>query len=384
MLKRKFITYPQEFKEDAVRQYLQGNKSYRQLTEELGIKDAKTLRSWVSKVKNGETLEEGRGKAKGTRRGRPKTNFSSIEEELAYIKSERDFFKALCEAKLGHTWEEEKKTLFKIVNTLRTKYSLSILIHHAGVSKSGYYKWLRNTPSSSDTHLLSHIRAIHSIRPYYGYRRMTVALCREGFRVNHKRVYRLMKTEKIQSVIRRKRRFFGTKGSIVFENRLHRDFTSNTPLKKLVTDITYIPTTDGFIYLSAVQDLFNNEIISYHISSKNDLELVLATLNKLSSTRGAILHSDQGFQYTNKRYQVALQEKNLQGSHSRKGNCLDNAQMESFFSHLKTETFYTKKLYSSAEARRLLDQQIAYYNTERFQKRLGQLSPIEYRKKLAA
>ena len=111
MLKRKFITYPQEFKEDAVRQYLQGDKSYRQLTEELGIKDAKTLRSWVSKVKNGETLEEGRGKAKGPRRGRPKTNFSSIEEELAYIKSERDFFKALFEAKLGHTWEEEKKKL---------------------------------------------------------------------------------------------------------------------------------------------------------------------------------------------------------------------------------------------------------------------------------
>ena len=111
MVKRKFITYPQEFKEDAVRQYLQSDKSYRQLTEELGIKDAKTLRSWVSKVKNGETLEEGRGKAKGTRRGRPKTNFSSIEEELAYIKSERDFFKALCEAKLGHTWEEEKKKL---------------------------------------------------------------------------------------------------------------------------------------------------------------------------------------------------------------------------------------------------------------------------------
>ena len=105
------MTYPQEFKEDAVRRYLQGDKSYRQLTEELGIKDAKTLRSWVSKVKNGETLEEGRGKAKGTRCGRPKTNFSSIEEELAYIKSERDFFKALFEAKLGHTWEEEKKKL---------------------------------------------------------------------------------------------------------------------------------------------------------------------------------------------------------------------------------------------------------------------------------
>lgn len=193
-----------------------------------------------------------------------------------------------------------------------------------------------------------------------------------------------MKADKIQAVIRRKRKNFGTKGSVVFENRLNRDFTSDIPLKKLATDITYVPTTDGFIYLSAVQDLFNNEIVSYHISSKNDLELVFATLNKLPSASGAILHSDQGFQYTNKRYQEALKEKNIQGSHSRKGNCLDNARMESFFSHLKTEAFYTKKLYSSAEARILLEQQIAYYNTERFQKRLGQLSPIEYREKLAA
>ena len=270
------------------------------------------------------------------------------------------------------------------MNALRSKYSLSTLLRHAGVSKSGYYKWIRRTPSSSDSHLLSYIRAIHSIRPYYGYRRMTVALCREGFRVNHKRVYRLMKEDKIQAVIRRKRKNFGTKGSVVFENRLNRDFTSDIPLKKLATDITYVPTTDGFIYLSAVQDLFNNEIVSYHISSKNDLELVFATLNKLPSASGAILHSDQGFQYTNKRYQDALKEKNIQGSHSRKGNCLDNARMESFFSHLKTEVFYTKKLYSSAEARILLEQQISYYNTERFQKRLGQLSPVEYREKLAA
>ena len=80
-----------------------------------------------------------------------------------------------------------------------------------------------------------------------------------------------MKTDKIQAVIRRKRKNFGTKGSVVFENRLNRDFTSDIPLKKLATDITYVPTTDGFIYLSAVQDLFNNEIVSYHISSKNDL-----------------------------------------------------------------------------------------------------------------
>lgn len=213
---------------------------------------------------------------------------------------------------------------------------------------------------------------------------MTVALLREGFRVNHKRVYRLMKSEAIQAVIRKKRKYCGTKCSIVFENRLSRDFTSSTPLEKLATDITYIPTTDGFIYLSAVQDLFNNEIISYHISSRNDLELVFETLNKLPPLRGSILHSDQGFQYTNKKYQEVLMEKHIQGSHSRRGNCLDNAQMESFFSHLKTETFYAKKHYSAAEAQLLLEQHIAYYNNERFQKRLGQLSPVEYREKLAA
>ena len=112
MSERKFITYSQEFKEDAVRQYLQGGKSYRQLTKELGIKDARALRSWVSKARNGESLEEGRAKTKTARRGRPRTKFSSIEEELAHVKSERDFFKALCEAKLGHSWEEEKKKLF--------------------------------------------------------------------------------------------------------------------------------------------------------------------------------------------------------------------------------------------------------------------------------
>lgn len=113
MSERKFITYPQEFKEDAVRQYEQGNKSYRQLAQELGIKDAKTLRTWVSKTRNGESLEEGRGKAKGPRTGRPRTRFSSVEEELAYVKAERDFFKALYKAKFGLGWEERKKNSFQ-------------------------------------------------------------------------------------------------------------------------------------------------------------------------------------------------------------------------------------------------------------------------------
>ena len=101
---------------------------------------------------------------------------------------------------------------------------------------------------------------------------------------------------------------------------------------KLATDITYLPTTDGFLYLSVVQDLCSNEVVSHCISSRNDLDLVFATLGKLKAALvGAVLHSDQGFQYTHKKYQEQLTILKLVGSQSRKGNCLDNACLESFF-----------------------------------------------------
>ena len=105
---------------------------------------------------------------------------------------------------------------------------------------------------------------------------MVVALCREGFTVNHKRVYRFMNKLGIQSVIHKKRRFYGKFDSIVFPDLLQRNFISSTPRSKLVTDITYLPTLNGFIYLSAVQDLYNNEIVAHSLSARNDLELVLA------------------------------------------------------------------------------------------------------------
>ena len=239
-----------------------------------------------------------------------------------------------------------------------------------------------NTKSSSD--LEQHITAIHSVRPYYGYRRMTVALNREGFAVNHKRVYRLMRRLGIQSVIRKKRRYFGKGGGNIFPDLLKRNFASPCPRRKLVTDITYLPTTSGLIYLSAVMELYNNEVVAHSFSSRNNLELVFASLAKLAISPGAILHSDQGFQYTHKIYQQKLSLLSLQGSHSRKGNCLDNASMESFFSHLKTEAFAGKALCSADETVAMVEEHIRFHNTERFQKRLGQLSPVEYRKKLAA
>lgn len=229
--------------------------------------------------------------------------------------------------------------------------------------------------------------AIHHTRPFYGCPRLQIALKKEGFHVNHKRVYRLMKELNIRSVIRKKRRFFGRKASIIQPNRLNRVFKTNKPNRLYVTDITYLDLGDRFYYLSAIQDLFNNEIVAWELSKRNDLKLVSDTVKKLATTRevqGAILHSDQGFQYTSKTYNNQIKTFGIIGSHSRKGNCLDNACIESFFSHVKTENMYFSGCKTENDLYRAIEDYIWFYNHERFQKKLNQCAPIEYRNTLIA
>lgn len=216
---------------------------------------------------------------------------------------------------------------------------------------------------------------------------MVIALRSKGYFVNHKRVYRLMKEIGIQSIIRKKRRYFGKQAPVVQPNRLNRNFTATAPNQKLVTDITYLPLNGQFYYLSAIQDLFNNEIVAYHLSERNDLKLVLDTIEKVGKkldVSETIIHSDQGFQYTSKPYNRRLEELGILGSHSRKANCLDNACIESFFSHLKTEMLYITKYTSAEELYQAIEDYIKFYNIDRFQKKLSHLSPIQYREKMAA
>lgn len=277
-----------------------------------------------------------------------------------------------------------------MIHELRKTYRLRWLIEIANVSRSGYYKWLKQRDNMSERQqknqeIKGHILAIHKIRPYFGYLRMVIALRHEGYHVNHKRIYRLMKELGIKSIIRKKRRYFGQKAPIVQPNRLDRNFEAMVPNQKLATDITYLPFNGEFIYLSAVQDLFNNEIVAYQLSARNDLKLVLDTIEKVSKkldVTETIIHSDQGFQYTSNAYNKRLEELGILGSHSRKGNCFDNACIESFFSHLKTEMLYITKYTSVDELYQAIDDYINYYNSERFQKRLSYLSPSKYRKKI--
>lgn len=232
--------------------------------------------------------------------------------------------------------------------------------------------------------------AIHMKRPFFGYPRMQIALRKEGFTVNHKRVYRLMKALSIQSTIRKKRkkrRYYSRKASVVQPNRVERNFKVEQPNRLFATDITYIALMDQFYFLSAIQDLFHNEIVAWKVSRRNDLQLVMETVDELHKQRdvqGAILHSDQGFQYTSQQYNKRLEQFGVLGSHSRKGNCLDNACIESFFSHLKTETLYFSQCKTEQELLQAIEDYIQFYNHERFQKRLNQCAPIEYRNTLAA
>lgn len=216
---------------------------------------------------------------------------------------------------------------------------------------------------------------------------MTIALRKTGYRINHKRTYRLMKLLKITSVIRKKRRYFGKTASVTYPNLLARNFKSDAPGRKLVTDITYLPLANRFYYLSVVQDLYHNEIVGYRLSNRNDLQLVLETLDevrKKTDVQGTVIHSDQGFQYTSAAYNKRLKEFGMVGSHSRKGNCLDNACIESFFSHLKTETLYINHYTTEEQLLQAINRYIQFYNNERFQKKLGHLSPVQYREKMAA
>ena len=138
--------------------------------------------------------------------------------------------------------------------------------------------------------------------------------------------------------------------------------------------------------MSTIFDLFNNEIVAYQISDRNDMQLVLDTVKKAKSSREVketLLHSDQGFQYTSRTFTNQLEEFNMRPSMSRKGNCWDNACMESFFGHLKAECIYLNSFHTESELKQAIDQYIYFYNNERFQKKLGNVSPVEYRTNVA-
>ena len=249
---------------------------------------------------------------------------------------------------------------------------------------SFYYHYLANKTDKYQEVKLQ-IKAIyHKHKGRYGYRRITDELRKLGTLINHKTVLKLMRNLGLKSLIRTKKytSYKGEQGKIA-PNVLQRAFKADKPNQKWVTDITEFKVKDKKLYLSPVMDLYNQEIISYESSERPVFNQVIQMLKKAfkttKDTKDLIFHSDQGWQYQMKQYQVLLKKKGIVQSMSRKGNCLDNAIIENFFGILKSEMFYIQKFNSIEDLKNEIKQYINYYNNERIKSNLNKMSPIQYR-----
>lgn len=224
----------------------------------------------------------------------------------------------------------------------------------------------------------------HHHKGRYGYRRITAALRQMGEPVNHKKVQRLMQTLGIKSVVRLKkyRSYRGHEGRIA-PHLLQRQFSAARPNQKWVTDVTEFNVAGEKLYLSPMMDLYNGEIIAYEMSSRPVLRFVAQMVEKakkrLNGSEKPLIHSDQGWHYQHKVYQHLLREQGLVQSMSRRGNCLDNAAMESFFGTLKSELYHLHKWQSVEQLKKAIHEYIDYYNHERIKLKLKGLSPVQYR-----
>jgi putative transposase len=274
------------------------------------------------------------------------------------------------------------------VHELRQSYPVVALLKVVGLPRSSFYAWdvARKVPDkyAQAKDLIKKIYDEH--RACYGYRRIKVALSERGIDLHENTVRRLMGLLNLKS-LQRVKRYKSFKGNVgvVAPNLLQRDFSASSLNQKWVTDVTEFKVGEEKIYLSTIKDLFNREIVAYEMSSRPTMEMVNSMLKKALAKLGAgqtpTLHSDQGWHYQMPDYRKLLSDHNVLQSMSRKGNCLDNASMESFFAVLKTECFHKHKFADIKALKATINKYIQYYNTQRISMVLGGLTPLQYRAK---
>ena len=278
---------------------------------------------------------------------------------------------------------------YRVIYRHKDKYSISEMCRFFGVSRSGYYDFVaRMEVPDKDLPLAEKIRECQSkCGKTYGYRRVHLWLKDERIYRNPKTVLRIMQKYDLLSVIRRKKYRRYTDVIHKYPNLLNRNFKADRPNQKWVTDISYIHTSQGVLYLSIIRDLYDNSIVAHKTSTTQNVALVLNTIiaakKKEKVTAELQLHSDQGFQYTSNGYFKLTQYYGITPSMSRRGNPYDNSLAENFFSILKTECINRVKLKTFNEARLLIDQYIYFYNHQRIQLKT-KLTPLEKRSQFVA
>jgi putative transposase len=272
------------------------------------------------------------------------------------------------------------------VQELRQEHPLADLLKAACLPRSTFYyqQGALAAPCKYEAVKTSIKTIFHDHKGRYGYRRITAALRSVGQCFNHKTVQRLMGKLGLKSLVRPKK-YQSYKGEVgrTAPNRLRRRFTAKRANEKWVTDVTEFKVAGKKLYLAPVLDLYNSEIVAFETAERPVFEMVGSMLRKalakLKRHERPMLHSDQGWQYQMPAYRRLLEERKMVQSMSRKGNCHDNAAMESFFAVLKSEFFYLNKFESIAELKAGLAKYIHYYNHDRIKMKLGGKSPVHFR-----
>ncbi len=262
---------------------------------------------------------------------------------------------------------------------------MNILCTFAGVSRCGYYKWLKRAhePDKDYDDYMKIKEIFDKSKGKYGWRSIKMRLGA----MNHKKIQRIMRKYGLLATVRKKNPYKAMmKKNLehrIFPNKLQREFHQIVPFKVFCTDITYIPFHSRFAYLSVIKDIATGEVVAWNLSLFLDIVLVTETVKnmQLESYENIMIHSDQGFHYTNPSYIEIVKELKMIQSMSGKGSCIDNAPIESFFGHLKDELEY-QSCQSFEELRLKIEEYMRYYNHERKQWTRNRMAPVEYRNHL--
>ncbi|WP_422392631.1 IS3 family transposase [Mycetohabitans rhizoxinica] len=399
LMKKQRVDYSAEFKLTVLKRMRSEGLSRRQVAAKFDIRLFKVVGEWERRYDEGG-LEALAPRRRGLTKKMPTTVNSAdlpvkavqreartqdeLLAEVKQLRMENAYLKKL-EALSSETQASAAEKA-RLVLELRHQYPLADLLKVAGLARSTFYyqhRALQRTDKYAE--LKARIRTLfHQHKGRYGYRRITATIRQDGIVINHKTIQRLMTELKLKCCVRVKK-YRAYKGQIghTAPNLLDRRFDAQRPNRKWVTDVTEFNVSGQKLYLSPVLDLYNGEIIAYETSRRplfNMVERMLSkAIGRLQTHEKPMLHSDQGWQYRMPEYRRRLESRTITQSMSRRGNCLDNAAMESFFGTLKSEFYYPNKFRNIDELRAGLEDYIRYYNHDRIKLKLNGLSPVRYR-----
>ncbi|MGL3099515.1 IS3 family transposase [Enterobacter asburiae] len=366
--------YPEEFKIEAVKQVVDRGYSVSSVATRLDI-TTHSLYAWIKK--------HGPDSSTNKEQSDAQAEIRRLQKELKRVTDERDIFK-----KSRGVLRKAVRLRYAFIRDNTCCWPVRLLCRVLDVHPSGFYAWLQQPHSQrhqEDQMLTGQIKQFWlESGCVYGYRKIHLDLRDSGQQCGVNRVWRLMKRVGIKAQVGyRSPRARKGEASIVSPNRLQRQFNPDTPDERWVTDITYIRTHEGWLYLAVVVDLFSRKIIGWSMQSRMTKDIVLNALLmavwRRNPQKQVLVHSDQGSQYTSHEWQSFLKSHSLEGSMSRRGNCHDNAVAESFFQLLKRERI-KKKIYGTREEARsdIFDYIEMFYNSKRRHGSNDQMSPTEY------